>query len=618
MGDADIQGVITCTAGSGAFQQNGGITKLLTAGDVAISGAIDVSGQENWVWQDGIRAPNGAYVNVKATNVTISGAIDANGGSGGGQQYGGNVLLRASEHLAISGTVRALGQESITGRLEIVVDFNSHDFTGADLLPSPAPFPDESNPVDSFDARFGWAVAMDGDRAIVGVPWVDFDRGAVYIYSKAGLESNFAWGKPVKVTCPYEYDYAHGLERQCGYSVDIRGDWAVMGCPTADIGNDNPPDQRKIGVVWVLHLTNRGEGDELDDWVCEKRLTSPDPRTEKTFGHSVDIVRHASLGRGRMHLIVGEPDNDSFGRLGKAHIFRYRPDDYSEPWRAEGTCENLHDNNNPQGLNFGHSVAMVEGEYKAYVGFPGWNSETGAVYTCGFTGTEWRTQWPPLVSYYPQVGAQYGYAIATGIGEKQPGVSDQCLVVGSPFWVRQPDVGNPVSTGLVELECAWLHHQNVSFPWKDPYGEDHPQEGARFGWSVALDNSYLLVGAPGMDRPFREIVNGVPEISYHQEAGAAFVFRYWTPCIDPTCDPWLPCPVVTCPPGAWPWWTHMFTEWSSKPSIGNRFGHSVGVAGDPWGDDESPGNVDAIVGEPYLTPNNWAFHSGAVKFIIDL
>lgn len=69
--------------------------------------------------------------------------------------------------------------------------------------------------------NFGWAVALDGDRAAVGAPDADGERGAVYVYVREGT----AWRQEARLTADIN-NYAH-----LGYAVSLSGDQLLVGVP---------------------------------------------------------------------------------------------------------------------------------------------------------------------------------------------------------------------------------------------------------------------------------------------------------------------------------------------------------------------------------------------------
>ena len=128
-GSATIQGSIIATAAdTGAGVQNGGTVDLNVTHDLVIAGTIDVHGQDNH---------SGATITAHADNITISGTLNASGGSGADAQYGGVITLTADHNLRISGTLLVTGQEKTSGREEILLTYSTKDFTGASFSTTP-------------------------------------------------------------------------------------------------------------------------------------------------------------------------------------------------------------------------------------------------------------------------------------------------------------------------------------------------------------------------------------------------------------------------------------------------------------------------------------------------
>src|SRR6056300_677988 len=76
--------------------------------------------------------------------------------------------------------------------------------------------------------NFGYSVSISGDYAIVGAPYEDTgasSAGATYIYTR----SVTTWGNEQKILGETAGDYF-------GYSVSIRGDYAIVGAPYEDTG----------------------------------------------------------------------------------------------------------------------------------------------------------------------------------------------------------------------------------------------------------------------------------------------------------------------------------------------------------------------------------------------
>ncbi|NND34764.1 MAG: hypothetical protein HKN76_19420, partial [Saprospiraceae bacterium] len=83
----------------------------------------------------------------------------------------------------------------------------------------------------AFADVFGYDVAIDGDYAIVGAPlqggFGTQQAGAAYIF----VQSGGMWTYQKKLTPPWGGDFGD----QFGYSVDISGDYAIVGAINTDI-----------------------------------------------------------------------------------------------------------------------------------------------------------------------------------------------------------------------------------------------------------------------------------------------------------------------------------------------------------------------------------------------
>jgi hypothetical protein len=136
-GDVVLAGAITLEGGAGALQKVGGTVEVLSGGDVLVSGTVDVSAQENWVWESGVRTPTGATVQVRGANVTVTGTVRANGGSGAGIQVGGRVTVTATGSLGLQGSISATAQESLPGFGSVHLEYCELQPIDGIILPTP-------------------------------------------------------------------------------------------------------------------------------------------------------------------------------------------------------------------------------------------------------------------------------------------------------------------------------------------------------------------------------------------------------------------------------------------------------------------------------------------------
>ncbi|MCF7929763.1 MAG: FG-GAP repeat protein, partial [Spirochaetales bacterium] len=202
--------------------------------------------------------------------------------------------------------------------------------------------------------NYGYSVAVSecsssGDCALVGAYKADSDAGtgtgAAYIYEEdIGSDT---WSE-TKLS-PSDGDAGD----QFGYSVDISGDYAVIGARYNDVAADDQPE----GATYVFKRNG------LDNWGQVAKLTASDGADSDCFGECVAISGPV--------VVVGAPYHNS---TGAAYVF-----DGSGGWSASMTEDaKLTASDGSGGDDFGISVA-VYGSLVA-VGAVNHNSSTGAAY----------------------------------------------------------------------------------------------------------------------------------------------------------------------------------------------------------------------------------------------
>lgn len=146
------------------------------------------------------------------------------------------------------------------------------------------------------DDFFGYSVGMDSDRLIVGAN----HRQEARIYKRLpALGNNNSW---------YEQDTIVGSDvvngDSFGVSVDISGDWAIVGAPYDDNGRGTD-----AGAVYFFQWTG-------SDWVQRVKRVASDGAGSDIFGWSVAI--HGDWA------VVGAPyeDNQRGGNAGSIYVFQ--------------------------------------------------------------------------------------------------------------------------------------------------------------------------------------------------------------------------------------------------------------------------------------------------------
>lgn len=115
---------------------------------------------------------------------------------------------------------------------------------------------------DADDARFGQAVALDGDTAVVGAPEIPQGTGRAYVFER----TNTGWNQAAEVTAS---TVSEGAE--FGHSVSLMDETAVVGAPRA----------RTTGRAYVFEANDR--------WTEPLRLAAANLHEDAEFGAAVEL-----------------------------------------------------------------------------------------------------------------------------------------------------------------------------------------------------------------------------------------------------------------------------------------------------------------------------------------
>ncbi|MCK4660995.1 MAG: hypothetical protein KAV82_15850, partial [Phycisphaerae bacterium] len=185
----------------------------------------------------------------------------------------------------------------------------------------------------SANTEFGTAVAVDNDTAVVGAPDANGGTGAAYVYTASGSTWT-AQGSPLTAD-----DGAVG--DGFGTSVDLSGDFAVVGSPLAD-GNG----QTDVGAAYVFERA-------AATWTQMTRLDlETEASTDDFFGHDVAIdgERIVVGAYGRDHTYDGTTKESA----GEAFAFGLK----DGQWRTETVRDPLFGSDASYGDFVGYSVAI--------------------------------------------------------------------------------------------------------------------------------------------------------------------------------------------------------------------------------------------------------------------
>ncbi len=318
-------------------------------------------------------------------------------------------------------------------------------------------------------AQFGNATAISGNTMVVGARFdgtTASQAGAAYVF----VLNNGTWTQQAVLLA----NDGTALDK-FGYSVAIDGNTIVVGAYQDDTGFADGGS----AYVFVRSGTT---------WTFQQKLTPALQAASDEFGNSVGITGDS--------IIVGAHFSDlpSNSDAGAAYVFQRSGTTWTEIQKltpSSGTGAPL------GGNNFGESVAMSNG--KAVIGASGDNTPNtaaGAVYVFsqgggGFYGVEQK-----LTILNGSNGDRFGSSVA---------IEGSALVGGAREY-------SPV-VGQIAYGAAYVYEFNGS-TWISQ-GRLTASDGTsfdRFGWSVAVSNNVIAVGA-------RE-----DDTTVGADAGSAYIF----------------------------------------------------------------------------------------------
>ncbi|GAB4514688.1 MAG: hypothetical protein Tsb0020_33210 [Haliangiales bacterium] len=442
-------------------------------------------------------------------------------------------------HVAISGDTLVVGawqEDSDADGVGGDADDNSASNSGAvyvfrliDGAWEPEAYLKASN--SGNDDWFGRSVSIEGDTLAVGglgeasgAPGDDPDddsepqSGAVYVYRRAdGVWSQEAY---LKASHPDSADFF-------GIDVDLSGDTLVVGASgessASTHGNEDPANNGALdsGAVYVYRRVDT-------TWELEAYLKSPNTQIDDNFGHSVAVVGDV-LAAGA----VGE-DSDADGTNGDSSDNSASTSGAVYIYRRSGTVWSfdsyLKASNSDSSDAFGFSISMFGsrlavgaiGESSAATGVGGDQdsngaSRSGAVYIFRYTGTAW-IQEAYIKASNADAEDQFGRSVS---------LSGDALAVGAFGEASAaPGVGSDQADNNAPGSGAAYVFRRTGATWAQAsyIKSSNPDENDNFGFSVALSDDTLVVGAVG-ESGAATGVGGDQDNDDALRSGAAYVFH---------------------------------------------------------------------------------------------
>ncbi|MCB9598939.1 MAG: FG-GAP repeat protein [Sandaracinus sp.] len=239
---------------------------------------------------------------------------------------------------------------------------------------------------------FGTAVAVSGDRIVVGAPDRDVagktDAGAAFVFTRTG--GSWSYAATLTIGSP-------GASDKLGASVAVAGDAIVVGAPRRDVFVGLGGTYTDAGAAYVF-------GPSRSTYTLQQTLIAPDRRAGDLFGGRVAATSATDVRR----VLVGASSAD-LGRVanaGAAYVFA------AAPTVAFPAGVKLVASTPSTNAGFGGAVALSTTTLA--VGASGTHGSVlfaGAAHVFRLEGTSWVEE-ATLVDESPDASALLGSAVA--------------------------------------------------------------------------------------------------------------------------------------------------------------------------------------------------------------
>lgn len=322
---------------------------------------------------------------------------------------------------------------------------------------------------------FSWSISSDGDYMLIGAyseydiavpPTLNTYAGAVYAFKK---DSNGNWKETQKLMAS-----DRRLGAQFGFSVDIYGDYAVIGANEDGWSGAFYDD---FGSAYIFKRNAAGVWQEI------QKIENPDSSHYGRFGESVAIHKdNIVIGCSRCYVDTGGAY--SLSNAGVAFFYKLNSNGL---WSLSSrvTASNIESS-----AEFGIDVDLIDST--AIIGAWGDSknqnnqnsiSDAGAAYIFKQSPNGHWNETQKVVASNRSQYAEYGYSVS---------IDENFALVGSP--------GKSIP-GKGRVGMAYILQQDSLGLWQeiDNWYDQTANYGSVFGFSVSLKGSNAIIGAPGMD-----------------------------------------------------------------------------------------------------------------------
>jgi len=314
---------------------------------------------------------------------------------------------------------------------------------------------------------FGFSVDIDGDYAIVGAPFgdgIETDSGAAYIFTR---DSNGTWNLGQRVTAS---DGTTG--DSFGHSVAISEGWAVVGAEAKDVITGTN-DANEDGKIYIYQQSINGI------WIEKQDIDITD-LNNGNIEYGYDQLGY-SVALDGAWMVLGARgdnlDNSNTDQYGATYILKRTGDTWAYDDKLDGTIRSS---------SFGAAVDII-GDILA-IGASGEDTDgnvgvdpvkQGAVYVYRFVVDGWVLS-DKVTASIPTHKAHLGKGVSISTNYMIAGAYGEGIAGTASFFTR---------SGSDEWDSSTVQQLEP----------ETQKTGDVFGWGIATDGSYILAGAPMSD-----------------------------------------------------------------------------------------------------------------------
>lgn len=349
------------------------------------------------------------------------------------------------------------------------------------------------------DDKFGSAVAISGDYAVVGAPYHNFDHfnensihdaGAAYVYKR---NENNQWEFSQKIIATERHSFA-----QFGFSVDITDETILVGANQESMDEENNNYMEKAGAAYIFKLNDAGK------WHQTQKICNFDRNPNDSYANAVQLDDN--------HIVIAattqSKDENGLNILNDAGaVYIYRQDETST-WNFH---QKIVAEDRTEYDLFGASIALYNNTLLVGAQFED-HDENGNNYING-AGSAYVFELNPTNYWFESQKIVAPLRLGKDLFGCSVDIYGSKIVIGA----KNCATNENNTEELLNAGAAYVYEKTVNSGWvfdqkivaRDRMFND------TFGVSVAISSDYIMVGAENENQHLGEFIS---------DAGAVYVY----------------------------------------------------------------------------------------------